>query len=952
MTVINTNVGALQARTYAVRADGNVTKAMERLSSGLRINSAADDAAGLAVANKMESQIRGMNMAIRNSQDGISLVQTAESAMGEINNMVIRMRELAVQMNNGVYTDTDRANAQLEVTALLAEIDKVATNSAFNQVKILDGTYSQDIRAGNTNPEIINVTIDRMNTDSLGGGRVTTGVAAATKDAAGNVLGNMLTAGSSLPGKFETAITVQEGRPVIDMTTLGGKDLLSAGYTASLSVNTGSKFMIDGSNQITLNNNTSAAGFAPELNFDGTTASNNVHTFTISYTDGTNTTTEEVTLTVADRPVEAGTNATSSSLSVEESACVKIQAGVNSSGDLVSVLSDSTKEFIEEAALNGDTITYALADTSTINDATDGDFTINTSTGEIIASLDYERPTGGASDDSNTYTFNVTVTNGTTNATHTETVTLEVTDHDGRLTAAVDTDEAVWAATSVEAGSVNVAYTNGARDGYSAGTESVVAEANAISVASGTNAANVVDLMASIAGIAAFVGVHTDAGADGFEIVSIGDTAGTTGANNLATGVTLGADGTMTVGTSATAQTIEDVHIRLTADNGRTFDVFTDITIGAATGAAGSFALTEAVKAGDYSSITVAAGGEAAVIDLKAGSTTGDGTFDEMSNFYANNPCGVFTIETGTAQFNGSTSATEVSNLTVDNSGNINLAEGAAAGTYTATVYYEDNEGDTFAQRVDIIVSEVGIRGENGNGTAADMSAIAVANGPSPSSANSIDKAEQVEGVSVINITEARQGTIKSVGTDAVLSTALTTFANTDHPGGSFSISGTDAELFSIDSATGDITTKGLVDYESKTSYDFSVTYTNGNDDYTEAVTLRVADDKVDNTTHISNVDLGTQDGAASAVTILDTAINQISSSQAKLGAIQNRLQYNIDNLSKASMLTQTAKGRIMDADFASETSELSKQQILSQAATSMLAQANQSKQSVLALLQ
>ena len=97
---------------------------------------------------------------------------------------------------------------------------------------------------------------------------------------------------------------------------------------------------------------------------------------------------------------------------------------------------------------------------------------------------------------------------------------------------------------------------------------------------------------------------------------------------------------------------------------------------------------------------------------------------------------------------------------------------------------------------------------------------------------------------------------------------------------------------------------------------------------------------------------LSTQAGSATGVTILDKAIDQISESQAKLGAIQNRLQYNIDNLSKASMLTTTAKGRIMDADFAAETSELSKQQILSQAATSMLAQANQSKQSVLALLQ
>ncbi|MDA9054531.1 flagellin, partial [Alphaproteobacteria bacterium] len=110
MTVINTNVGALTARTYALQANDAMQQSMERLSSGLRINSAADDAAGMAVSNKMESQLRGMNVAIRNSQDGISLVQTAEAGMGEITNMIIRMRELSVQMNNGVYTDSDRTN--------------------------------------------------------------------------------------------------------------------------------------------------------------------------------------------------------------------------------------------------------------------------------------------------------------------------------------------------------------------------------------------------------------------------------------------------------------------------------------------------------------------------------------------------------------------------------------------------------------------------------------------------------------------------------------------------------------------------------------------------------------------------------------------------------------------------------------------------------------------------
>ena len=162
MTVINTNVGALMARTYATKANDKMQTSMERLSSGMRINSAADDAAGLAVANKMQSQLSGIKMAIRNSQDGISLVQTAEAGMGEITNMILRMRELAVQMENGIYTNKDRDNAQLEVNALLSEIDKIANNTRFNDVKVLDGSYDQTIRAGNTNAETIRVAVGSL----------------------------------------------------------------------------------------------------------------------------------------------------------------------------------------------------------------------------------------------------------------------------------------------------------------------------------------------------------------------------------------------------------------------------------------------------------------------------------------------------------------------------------------------------------------------------------------------------------------------------------------------------------------------------------------------------------------------------------------------------------------------------------------------------------------------
>ena len=162
MTVINTNVGALMARTFATKASSRTETAMERLSSGLRINSAADDAAGMAVANKMTSQLSGIKMAIRNSQDGISLVQTAESGMSEITNMILRMRELAVQMENGIYTAKDRDNAQLEVNALLAEVDKIANNTRFNDVKVLDGSYDATIRAGNTNAETIRVELGSL----------------------------------------------------------------------------------------------------------------------------------------------------------------------------------------------------------------------------------------------------------------------------------------------------------------------------------------------------------------------------------------------------------------------------------------------------------------------------------------------------------------------------------------------------------------------------------------------------------------------------------------------------------------------------------------------------------------------------------------------------------------------------------------------------------------------
>jgi flagellin len=140
MTVINTNVSATLASNAITRNDRAMSTAMERLSTGLRINSASDDAAGLAIASRMRSQVDGLEQAARNANDGISMIQTAEGAYIEVSNMLGRMKELAVQASSGTYSDTDRAALNLEFDQLQSEMIRIAGNTQWNGFNILDGT--------------------------------------------------------------------------------------------------------------------------------------------------------------------------------------------------------------------------------------------------------------------------------------------------------------------------------------------------------------------------------------------------------------------------------------------------------------------------------------------------------------------------------------------------------------------------------------------------------------------------------------------------------------------------------------------------------------------------------------------------------------------------------------------------------------------------------------------
>jgi len=216
MAVINTNISALRASNASVAADKMLGSAMERLSTGKRINSAKDDAAGLAIATSMTAQVRGMGQGIRNANDGISLAQTAEGALGEVANMLQRIRELAVQGASGTFQTSDRAAMQSEVGNLTQQISDVLTNTTFNGITLFSTTAGTpvtiDIQTGAESGQTVTLTstaISGTNISSAALDVTTTGKAATTMDNVDLALGDVNAARASLGGgqnRLESAV--------------------------------------------------------------------------------------------------------------------------------------------------------------------------------------------------------------------------------------------------------------------------------------------------------------------------------------------------------------------------------------------------------------------------------------------------------------------------------------------------------------------------------------------------------------------------------------------------------------------------------------------------------------------------------------------------------------------------------------------------------------------------
>ena len=191
MTVIGTNIGSLRAANASTKATQALNMSIERLSTGKRINSAKDDAAGLAIAASMTSQIRGMSQAVRNANDGISMAQTAEGALDEVGNMLQRVRELAVQSASQTYSTNDRTNLNAEVTELKAQITSILTNTEFNGTKLFDGNAGSggtvSVQIGSDANVTVGLTFGATTLTSLGVDATSVGTSADAQTAIGTV---------------------------------------------------------------------------------------------------------------------------------------------------------------------------------------------------------------------------------------------------------------------------------------------------------------------------------------------------------------------------------------------------------------------------------------------------------------------------------------------------------------------------------------------------------------------------------------------------------------------------------------------------------------------------------------------------------------------------------------------------------------------------------------------
>ena len=382
MSVINTNISSMQAQN-SIRTSGlSLSSAMERLSSGVRINAARDDAAGLAISTRMTSEIRGMSMAIRNANDAMSLTQTAEGSLGSIADNLQRMRELAVQSSNASNSATDRTAMQAEVKQLVAEIDRIAVQTDFNGLKLLDGSFtSKDFQIGSKQGQTITMdTITSARTSSLGSyqgfslASVSIGTASDTAAAKTVAVGGVTTALGTIANDAKAVAAAINSSNVTGLSAsanatavaAGTSVITGAGGTTTITVN-GLAISVVGTTVAATNRANAVSALNAQSSVTGVVASDTGSGVALAAADGRN-------ITVA---FTAGTNTAGVLADYGLAAAATTGATINVS---YSAPSGTTGNLVFSGTLTSN-LTNAIAATGTATSAID----ISTQTGATTA---------------------------------------------------------------------------------------------------------------------------------------------------------------------------------------------------------------------------------------------------------------------------------------------------------------------------------------------------------------------------------------------------------------------------------------------------------------------------------------------------------------------------------------------------------------------------------------
>lgn len=900
MLSVNTNVAANTARTYSHHAESRQQVTMARLSSGSRVNAAADDAAGMAVSSKILSEIRGLNAVLKNTSDGISLAQVTDSSSQQITDIIIRLRELAIQNHNGVYTNQDRLNAEKEVNALVKQIDQVANNTSFNSVNLLDGTYLESLRTGNLNEEKMDVEFSRLHSDSLGGSVITTKQSTMTQ--------------VSQPSDFQnlTKIDAFEADQIrIETNTLSTdfQNFVSAAPNGSFSISgdDAGEFIVTSSGSIRsltsiLHNNTSSADISKSLS--------------LTYTDTNgNTKTEQIALSVQEvSPKILVVRTATSQLTSDEATSVEIKAIAMPAGAGNNVLS-AELQFYADSFPGG---TFSI-------EGTDASHLTITQDGLISGNLFYNSPQD--LDGDNVYEFAVKY-EAPSGDSFLETVSLTITP-------------------TAPASALGAHDTT--TDEFISGTQ--------LDLRSIVEDGTFTPVMASVDLDGVGNNDYATFGFGGFfqNFVATHGSGGTFALQNI----------------TYTGPNSYDPNIHnLSIEPGNILTV-------------GGPGLNDGVPQGDYfAELVYTVGGESFTYSTQMFADPGMApsiTLMSSDGFPTTSKTSFGNIQMGfdDLQFNvlepppatkfsminmiagmipGGTLS--ISNVTAPPGGNtahiqfdgsdFTLDKSLTAGTYTLDLTYAAT-GGSVSTSVEFVVagppappciSEASASGAAIAGSATD---IFRDNGGNQTASALRTVTSQ------LGATEAKKLSFGVFDDPSVTSNELKNFAM-QSPAGKFSLSGADSTHFTV-YQDGTVNLIENADFERKSAYNFNIEYKSGSSQFTETISLNIADDNTDNVLHISEISISTAENAKQAVIVLDKALEQVNTFQSYVGSIQNRLQSSLELAYTSLDNASKSRGRMIDADFAAETQSMATQQILMQSAQSILVQANNSKQNILTLI-